>query len=51
VKAFKDKGRLSHIVTHIPVKVIMNEKTALLGAASRAMNLVHTLSPSGRGEG
>jgi len=40
VKAFKDKGRLSHIVTHIPVKVIMNEKTALLGAASRAANLL-----------
>jgi len=40
VKAFKDKGRLSHIVAHIPVKVIMNEKTALLGAASRAVSLL-----------
>jgi glucokinase len=40
MKAFKDKGRLSHIVAHIPVKVIMNEKTALLGAASRAANLL-----------
>jgi glucokinase len=40
MKAFKDKGRLSHIVVHIPVKVIMNEKTALLGAASRAVNLL-----------
>jgi glucokinase len=37
MKAFKNKGRLSHIVAPIPVKVIMNEKTALLGAASRAM--------------
>src|SRR4030043_1323717 len=37
MKRFKDKGRLSHIVAHIPVKVIMNERTALLGAASRAM--------------
>ncbi len=40
MKAFKDKGRLSHIVAHFPVKVIMNEKTALLGAASRAANLL-----------
>jgi glucokinase len=40
MKAFKDKGRLSHIVVHIPVKVIMNERTALLGAASRAMALL-----------
>jgi glucokinase len=40
VKAFKKKGRLSHIVAHIPVKVIMNERTALLGAASRAMALL-----------
>lgn len=40
IKAFKDKGRLSHIVTHIPVKVIMNERTTLLGAASRAMALL-----------
>jgi glucokinase len=42
MKAFKDKGRLSHIVLHIPVKVIMNQRTAILGAASRAMNLLKT---------
>jgi glucokinase len=40
MKAFKNKGRLSHIVVPIPVKVIMNERTALLGAASRAMTLL-----------
>jgi glucokinase len=40
MKAFKDKGRLSHIVAYIPVRVIMNERTALLGAASRAANLL-----------
>ena len=40
MKAFKDKGRLSHIVAHIPVRVIMNERTALLGAASRARALL-----------
>ena len=42
MKAFKDKGRLSRIVAQIPVKVIMNERTALLGAASRAMSLLKT---------
>jgi len=41
MKAFKDKGRLSHIVIHIPVKVIMNERTALLGAAFRAAALLN----------
>jgi glucokinase len=40
MKAFKEKGRLSHIVVPIPVKVIMNERTALLGAASRAISLL-----------
>jgi glucokinase len=41
MKAFKAKGRLSRIVAHIPVKVIMNDRTALLGAASRAMALLN----------
>ncbi len=40
IKAFKDKGRLSRIVAQIPVRVILNERTALLGAASRAMALL-----------
>jgi glucokinase len=40
MKAFRDKGRLSRIVSRIPVRVIMNEKTALLGAASRATALL-----------
>ncbi len=40
LKAFKDKGRLSRIVAQIPVRVILNERTALLGAASRAMVLL-----------
>jgi glucokinase len=40
MKAFKEKGRLSHIVVPIPVKVIMNERTVLLGAASRAIALL-----------
>ncbi len=33
VKAFTSKGRLSPVVENIPVRVILNPKTALLGAA------------------
>jgi glucokinase len=40
IKGFKSKGRLSHIVAYIPVKVIMNERTALFGAVSRAITLL-----------
>jgi glucokinase len=40
MEAFKNKGRLSEIVAYIPVKVIMNEKAALLGAAYHAMELL-----------
>jgi len=40
MEAFKKKGRLSNVVAQIPVQVIMNEKTALLGAAYRAMQLL-----------
>ncbi len=36
MKAFTNKGRLSPIVTRIPVKVIMNDQAALLGAAAHA---------------
>jgi len=42
MKAFKDKGRLSEVLEHIPVKVIMNDRAALLGAASHAMKLLET---------
>jgi len=40
MQAFRDKGRLSDVVNRIPVKVIMNDKAALLGAASYAMKLL-----------
>jgi glucokinase len=36
MNAFKDKGRLSPLVAAAPVHVIMNPKTALLGAANFA---------------
>jgi glucokinase len=35
--AYLDKGRLSPILAKIPVQAIMNDKTALLGAARRAL--------------
>jgi len=41
MQAFKDKGRLSEFVGQIPVKVIMNDGAALLGAASRAAELLN----------
>ena len=37
VKAYKDKGRLSHLVESIPVHVILDDKTALYGAARCAL--------------
>jgi len=40
IQAFRDKGRLSDVVNRIPVKVIMNDRTALLGAAFYAMELL-----------
>ncbi len=36
MEAFKDKGRLSPMVEATPVQVIMNPKTALMGAANYA---------------
>ena len=33
IEAFTDKGRLAEVVERIPVRVILNERTALLGAA------------------
>jgi glucokinase len=36
MEAFTEKGRLSSILAKIPIKVVLNEKTALLGAARYA---------------
>jgi glucokinase len=40
MRAFTNKGRLSSIVQRIPVKVIMNDQAALLGAAAHAAGLL-----------
>lgn len=41
MKAFVDKGRLSSLLEAVPVRVIMNDKTALLGAARVAAKQVN----------
>jgi glucokinase len=39
MKAFTDKGRFKDLLEKIPVRVILNDKAALLGAAYCAMNI------------
>ncbi len=36
MKAFADKGRLSQLLVHMPVRVILESRTALIGAAAYA---------------
>ncbi|MGD0731731.1 MAG: glucokinase [Terracidiphilus sp.] len=36
IKAFTDKGRLSHLLVNMPVRVILESRAALLGAAAYA---------------
>ena len=40
MNTFTSKGRLSNIVSDIPVKVILNDKTALLGAVNFALQKI-----------
>jgi glucokinase len=40
MEAFQSKGRLSKFLSQIPVKVILNDKAALFGAAYQAMELL-----------
>jgi glucokinase len=39
MKSFTSKGRMSYLLTDIPVKVILNPKAALFGAAAFALGL------------
>jgi len=41
VQVFKDKGRLAAMLERIPIRVSLNQATALIGAAHCAMNLLH----------
>jgi glucokinase len=45
MKAFTNKGRYKRLLSNMPVKVVMNPKTALLGAASVAGALSHAPAP------
>jgi glucokinase len=40
MKAFEDKGRMSALVSNIPVRVILDDKTALYGAARCAVEVI-----------
>jgi glucokinase len=40
MQAFRDKGRLRGVMSQIPVRVIMNDKAALMGTACHAMDLL-----------
>ncbi|MGC8602427.1 MAG: glucokinase [Desulfomonilaceae bacterium] len=42
MKAFTAKGRFAELLSGIPVKVVLNEKAALIGAACYAMKLMET---------
>ena len=42
MKGFTNKGRYKRLMSSIPVKVVMNQKTPLLGAASVAATLAHS---------
>lgn len=45
MKAFVNKGRYKRLLGNMPVNVVMNQKTALLGAASVAAALSHAPTP------
>jgi len=41
MNAFKAKGRFSDMLEKIPVKVILNDRAALMGAATHAFKMLH----------
>ncbi len=45
MRAFTNKGRYKRLMSAIPVRVIMNQQTALLGAASVAAQLARSTTP------
>jgi glucokinase len=45
MKAFVDKGRMQNLMQAMPVRVILNDRTALLGAANFAVIQNETVSP------
>jgi glucokinase len=45
MKSFTNKGRYKSLLNNMPVKVVMNQQTGLLGAASVAGTLAHAPTP------
>ena len=45
MKSFTNKGRYKRLLNNMPVKVVMNQQTALLGAASVAGTLAYAPMP------
>ncbi len=43
IAAFNHKGRVSDLLSKIPVSVILNPQVGVIGAASRAANLLHKM--------
>jgi len=41
MKAFTNKGRYKRLMSLVPVHVVMNQYTGLIGAASTAARLAH----------
>jgi glucokinase len=46
IRSFNDKGRLSGLMQTMPVKIVLNDQAALLGAASYALDRINTSSES-----
>ena len=44
INAFLNKGRMKRLLQQIPVQVILNDRTAILGAAAYAMQRLQTLA-------
>ena len=44
IQSFNDKGRLSSLMQTMPVKIVLNDQAALLGAASYALDRVEASS-------
>ena len=49
MKAFTDKGRLSQLLINMPVRIILEPRAALLGAAAYAEASAAELSGASRG--
>lgn len=49
LKSFKNKGRMSELISRIPVYVVLNPRTALMGAARAMLDRIHPVRRVPRG--